>query len=42
MGADRADFLRTKPAYPMYYDRDQNYAKDRDFWLKFILGMMLG
>lgn len=42
MGSDRADFLRTKPAYPMYFDRDFNYAKDRDFWLKFIVGMVLG
>ena len=41
MGSDKADFLRTKPAYPMYYDTDFNYAKDRDFWLKLILGMMV-
>ena len=39
MGTDKADFLRTKPAYPMYYDKDFNYRKDRDFWLKLILGM---
>ena len=39
MGSDKADFTRTKPAYPMYYDRDFNYAKDRDFWLKMLLGM---
>ena len=23
----------------MYYDNDFNYAKDRDFWLKVLLGM---
>jgi len=40
MGTDKNDFLRSKPAYPMFYDRDFNYAKDRDFWLKLILGMM--
>jgi hypothetical protein len=39
MGTDKADFLRTKPAYPMYYDKDNNYRKDRDFWLKLLLGM---
>ena len=41
MGTDKNDFLRSKPAYPMFYDRDHNYVKDRDFWLKLILGMML-
>jgi hypothetical protein len=39
MGTDKADFLRTKPGYTMYYDKDNNYRKDRDFWLKLILGM---
>ena len=29
------------PAYPMYYDYNMEYMKDRDFWLKFILGSML-
>jgi len=42
MGSDKSDFLRTKPAYPMYYDTDFNYAKDRDFWLKVIVAMMAG
>ena len=41
MGTDRADFERTNPGYMMYYDKDFNYAKDRDFWLKFLLGMFL-
>ena len=27
------------PGFPMYYDTDFNYAKDRDYWLKLILGM---
>ena len=39
MGTDRADFQRTMPGFPMYYDTDFNYAKDRDYWLKLILGM---
>jgi hypothetical protein len=39
MGTDKADFLRTMPAAPMYYDTNFNYMKDRDFWLKFLLGM---
>ena len=38
MGTDKTDFNRTMPAYPMYYDTDYNYMKDRDFWLKFLLG----
>jgi hypothetical protein len=39
MGTDQADFKRTMPGFPMYYDTDFNYAKDRDYWLKVILGM---
>jgi len=39
MGTDKADFMRTRPSHPMYYDTDFNYAKDRDYWLKLILGM---
>ena len=39
MGTDKADFNRTQPGFPMYYDTDFNYAKDRDYWLKLILGM---
>ena len=39
MGTDKADFQRTKPGYPMYYDKDFDYRKDRDFWFKLILGM---
>ena len=41
MGTDKVEFNRTMPAYPMYYDTDFNYMKDRDFWLKFILGFTL-
>jgi len=39
MGTDKADFQRTNPGYPMYYDTDFNYAKDRAYWLKLIVGM---
>lgn len=39
MGTDKADFLRTMPAAPMYYDSNFNYMKDRDFWLKFLFGI---
>ena len=42
MGTDKADFLRTKPGFPMYYDKNFNYMRDRDFWLKMLLGMALG
>lgn len=41
MGTDKADFQRVMPGYQMYYDTDFNYAKDRDYWLKLILGMGL-
>ena len=40
MTTDKAEFNRTMPQAPMYYDTDFNYAKDRDFWLKFLLGWM--
>ena len=39
MGTDKNDFERTMPGYPMYYDTDHNYRKDRDFWLKMLLGI---
>jgi len=30
------------PGHPTYFDRDNNYMKDRDYWLKVILATMLG
>jgi DnaJ-domain-containing protein 1 len=39
MGTDKADFNRTMPAYPMFYDHNHSYRTDRDFWLKFLLGV---
>ena len=39
MGTDRADFERTRPAHPMYYDKDHSYRKDRTYWLHMLLGM---
>lgn len=39
MGTDRADFERTKPAHPMYYDNDHNYKKDRTYWLHALIGL---
>jgi hypothetical protein len=39
MGSDKTEFQRTMPGFPMYYDTDFNYAKDRDYWLKLLLGM---
>lgn len=41
MGTDKADFNRTMPGYAMYYDTDFNYMKDRDFWLKFLVGSIV-
>ena len=42
MTSDKADFIRTRPGYPMFYDRDNSYVRDRDFWLKMLVGMALG
>ena len=42
MKSDEADFNRTMPGHPMYYDRGFFYMKDRDYWLKAILALMLG
>lgn len=39
MTSDKADFLRTRPGYPMFYDKDNSYIRDRDFWLKLLVGM---
>ena len=39
MGTDRADFERTRPAHPMFYDKEHNYRKDRTYWLHMLLGM---
>ena len=38
MRSDEMDFKRSKPAWPMYYDKDFNYRKDRIFWLRFLIG----
>jgi len=42
MGTDKADFNRSIPSHMMFYDTDFNYRKDRDYWLKFLLGMVAG
>lgn len=39
MTSDRADFERTKPAAPMYYDTQHRYRQDRTFWLNMLIGM---
>ena len=36
-GSDIVDFQRSRPYYPMHYDRDFDFQKDRSFWLGFIL-----
>lgn len=33
MGTDKVEFQMSRPYYPMYYDRDFNFRKDRSFWL---------
>lgn len=37
MGTDIVDFQRSQPYYPMHYDRDFNFRKDRSYWLGFIM-----
>lgn len=33
MNNDKIDHNRSKPLYPMYYDRNHEYMKERSFWL---------
>ena len=33
MGTDIVDFQRSRPYYPMYYDRNFEFLKDRSYWL---------
>ena len=40
MGTDIVDFQRSRPYYPMYYDRNMEFMRDRSFWLGFILVAM--
>ena len=42
MQSDKIDFNMTRPARPMYYDRDFLFMKDRSFWLRLILLSLLG
>jgi len=35
MGSEVPDYQRSRPYYPMYYDRDFNFWKDRNYWLVF-------
>jgi hypothetical protein len=37
MGSDIVDFQRSRPYYPMHYDRNFDFLKDRTFWLGLIL-----
>ena len=37
MNSDKIDFNRSMPFYPMYYDRNHEYGKDRNFWLGMIM-----
>jgi len=40
MNSDKSEFNRSRPVHPMYYDRDFDFMKDRNYWLMFILGSM--
>lgn len=37
MGSDQADYQRSRPYWPMYYDRNMDFMRDRTFWLGFLL-----
>ena len=37
MGSDIVDFQRSRPYYPMHYDKNFDFMKDRTFWLGFLL-----
>lgn len=37
MGSDIVDFQMSRPAYPMYYDRNFEFMKDRSFFLVLLL-----
>ena len=32
MNSDIVDFQRSRPYYPMHYDKDFNFLKDRSYW----------
>lgn len=37
MGTDQLDFERTKPKQQVHVDNDNNYRKDRAYWLHLIV-----
>lgn len=42
MNSDKADFNRSTPFYPMFYDNNFNFSADRRYWLSLILAMLGG
>jgi len=36
-GSDIVDHQRSRPYYPMHYDRNMDFMRDRSFWLGFIV-----
>jgi len=42
MGTDIVDFQRSRPYYPMHYDRNMEFLRDRSFWLGFLLLISFG
>jgi hypothetical protein len=37
MNSDKSDFNRSKPFYPMYYDKGFQYMQERVFWGKLLI-----
>lgn len=41
MNSDKSDFNRSKPFYPMYYDKGFQYMQERVFWGKLLIVLAL-
>jgi len=39
MLSDKDAFTMSRPSHPMYYDRNMDFVKDRNFWLGLLLSM---
>lgn len=39
MNTDKTEFMRAQPYYPMYYDRNWNFIRERYYWLNLLLLM---
>ena len=42
MQSDKVDYTMARPSYPMFYDRDFSFMKDRVFFMRLILAFLFG